>query len=224
MADPEHFTNPFWAPEPDGIISGHVPYSSIEMTIGGLGTIAVRSKPARTLEFIVRSSGPDLPTLKLTVTAESCVLQMKDADSKEFSPIRVVEYLTEPSVSEAPMKLPYVYYPKQPASAYLNVQSKKDPTVYWISVDRSNKRFRYGQHLTNASLTYLEAHFDGNKPSEQWMDQLKSTEIQQDGRVSDVPLVQHAQALTAPLGSPNEGREIRPLARHNGQAPFSHLR
>ncbi|KAE8327221.1 RmlC-like cupin domain-containing protein [Aspergillus sergii] len=188
MADPEHFTNPFWDPEPDEILSGRIPYSSIEpaagieMTIGGLGTIAVRSKTTGTLEFIVRSAGPDLPTLKLTVTAESCVLQMKDNDSKPFRDIPVIEFPTEPRESEGPKKLPYIYYPKQPESAYLNVQSKTDPTVYWISVDRSNKRFRYGQHLTNASLTYLEAHFDGDRPSKQWMDQLKSTEIQQNGR------------------------------------------
>ncbi|GMF75086.1 unnamed protein product [Aspergillus oryzae] len=188
MADAEHFTDPFWAPEPDEILSGGVPCSynaptaSIEMTIGGLGTIAVRSKTTGQLEFIVRSAGPDSPTLKLTVTAESCVLQMKDNDSEPFRDIPVIEYRAETRKSEGPKKLPYVYYPKQPESAYLNVRSKKDPTVYWISVDRSNKRFRYGQHLTNASLTYLEAHFDGDRPSKQWMDQLKSTQILQNGR------------------------------------------
>ncbi|RAQ51229.1 hypothetical protein AFGD_003717 [Aspergillus flavus] len=188
MADAEHFTDPFWAPEPDEILSGGVPCSynaptaSIEMTIGGLGTIAVRSKTTGQLEFIVRSAGPDSPTLKLTVTAESCVLQMKDNDSEPFRDIPVIEYRAETRKSEGHKKLPYVYYPKQPESAYLNVRSKKDPTVYWISVDRSNKRFRYGQHLTNASLTYLEAHFDGDRPSKQWMDQLKSTQILQNGR------------------------------------------
>lgn len=210
MADAEHFTDPFWAPEPDEILSGGVPCSynaptaSIEMTIGGLGTIAVRSKTTGQLEFIVRSAGPDSPTLKLTVTAESCVLQMKDNDSEPFRDIPVIEYRAETRKSEGPKKLPYVYYPKQPESAYLNVRSKKDPTVYWISVDRSNKRFRYGQHLTNASLTYLEAHFDGDRPSKQWMDQLKSTQILQNGRVSGFPHVHNTQELTVLLGNPRK--------------------
>ncbi|PLB35239.1 cysteine dioxygenase [Aspergillus candidus] len=176
MAAPEDFSNPFWTPTrqeapqegPEG--GAKKQYSSIQpiygiaMDIGGLGTISARSKTMTLLEFIVNPESPgSQPTLKLTITPSSCVLQMRDKYSESFKDV------------------PHVVYPKQPPAARLNTLSKKDPTVYWISVDRSNKRFRYGQHLTNFSLTYLDVGLNGDKPFPNWMDTLTSTDVFQDG-------------------------------------------
>lgn len=138
------------------------------MDIGGLGTISARSKTMELLEFIVNDKDKQ-PTLKLTITPSKCVLQMRDKSSGKYEDV------------------PNVVYPKQPAAACLNTLSKTDLTVYWISVDRSNKRFRYGQHLTNFSLTYLDVGLDGDKPFPNWMDTLKSTDVHEDGHVSHAP-------------------------------------
>lgn len=142
----------------------------------------MKSRKPGKLEFIVSSDELN-PTLKLTITRNTCELAIKKKDTDDFKEIEEID----------PSNM--VYYPKQPKSAYLHIRqvndpSKKiiyDPTVYWISIDRSNKRFRYGQHLTNASLTYLEAHFkDANEESKNWMNKLSSTEVLQEGRVNNL--------------------------------------
>lgn len=171
MADPKDFSNPFWrrAPRVGGTrgmqkkSAASQPYYGIDMVIGGLGTISARSKTRTQLEFIVKPGNPaDQPTLKLTITKSDCLLYMKDKDSEKFKEVDV-------------------QYPKGKKSACLNIPDdtpdNDDLTVYWISVDRSNKRFRYGQHLTNVSLTYLNAELDGKKPMDKWMDTLKSTDV-----------------------------------------------
>lgn len=180
MAAPEDFNNPFWTPAlpqaPQEGLEGESrkqytfiqPIYRISMDIGGLGTISARSNTMTLLEFIVNDKD-NQPTLKLTITPSTCVLQMREKSSGIYQDV------------------PNVVYPKQLAAACLNTLSKKDPTVYWISVDRSNKRFRYGQHLTNFSLTYLDVGLDGNKPFANWMDTLESTDVNQDGEVSHAP-------------------------------------
>lgn len=187
MAHPDQMNNPFWVPEQDEVPSVAVPYASssgpqasvgVDMIIKGLGTIAARSKTTGTLEFIVRADEFN-PTLKLTVTRNTCELVMKKKDTDDFKKVDEID----PSSK--------VCYPKELDAACLNTKAK-DPTVYWISIDRSNKRFRYGQHLTNVSLTYLEKTFeDADEESKKWMNKLSSTEILQDGRVNNLTLSPH---------------------------------
>lgn len=178
MADPIHFGDPFWSPN-ESMSNGNAPsnyngsdlvaspVAGIQMRIGGLGTIAARSKPTGSLKFIVRSADTKTqPTLTLEITDKSCILYKRDDDSKKDE------------------KVPGCEFPKGEASAYLNLQSTVDPTVYWISVDRSNARLRYGQHLTNASMTYMQVLFD--KKTSKWMDNLKFTDVLQDDKVSSV--------------------------------------
>ena len=182
MAHPDQMNNPFWVPEQDEVPSVAVPYSSssglqasvgVDMVTKGLGAIAARSKTTGTLEFIVRADKSN-PTLKLTVTRNTCELVMKKQDTDDFKKVDEIDSSSK------------VSYPKGPKAACLNTKAK-DPTVYWISIDRSNKRFRYGQHLTNASLTYLEKTFeDADEESKKWMNKLSSTEILQDGRVNNL--------------------------------------
>ncbi|KAM3551235.1 hypothetical protein MY1884_007827 [Beauveria asiatica] len=163
MASPSHFFDPFRTP-PSVITAPNSP-GKTPMLVGGLGTISAKSNAKNSIKFIVHSSDPSTqPTLTLDITGASCVLSKRDNDSV-------------PDQKVADCK-----FPKGEASAYLNVASKKDPTVYWISVDRSNARFRYGQHFTNVSMTFLQKDF-GN--DHKWMDNLRITDIAQDG--NDIP-------------------------------------
>ncbi|KAM3553511.1 hypothetical protein ARSEF4850_006890 [Beauveria asiatica] len=163
MASPSHFFDPFRTP-PSVIKAPNSP-GKTPMLVGGLGTISAKSNAKNSIKFIVHSSDPSTqPTLTLDITGASCVLSKRDNDSV-------------PDQEVADCK-----FPKGKASAYLNVASKKDPTVYWISVDRSNARFRYGQHFTNVSMTFLQKDF-GN--DHKWMDNLRITDIVQDGK--DIP-------------------------------------
>ncbi|KAM3426860.1 hypothetical protein MY4824_009784 [Beauveria thailandica] len=163
MASPSHFYDPFRTP-PSVIKAPNSP-GKTPMLVGGLGTISAKSNAKESIKFIVHSSDPSTqPTLTLDITGASCVLSKRDNDSVPYQ--KVADYK----------------FPKGEASAYLNVASKKDPTVYWISVDRSNGRFRYGQHFTNVSMTFLQKDF-GN--DHKWMDNLRITDIAQDGK--DIP-------------------------------------
>ncbi|KAM3450001.1 hypothetical protein MY3296_006462 [Beauveria thailandica] len=124
MASPSHFFDPFRTP-PSVIKAPNSP-GKTPMLVGGLGTISAKSNAKESIKFIVHSSDPSTqPTLTLDITGASCVLSKRDNDSVPYQ--KVADYK----------------FPKGEASAYLNVASKKDPTVYWISVDRSNGRFRY---------------------------------------------------------------------------------
>ncbi|KAM0228270.1 hypothetical protein ACHAP5_011989 [Fusarium lateritium] len=53
-----------------------------------------------------------------------------------------------------------------------------DKTTYWISVDRSNARIRYGKYLINNSMTFMEIQFV--KKDAEWMENLSSTEVDRD--------------------------------------------
>ncbi len=166
-AKPVHFFDPFGtspsageAPNAPENAPGFTP-----MFVGGLGTMSAKSKAQKSIKYIVSPSDPAAqPTLTLEVTATSCVLSQRDNDSQKDQPV------------------PGCTFPKGAASAYLNLASKKDPTVYWISVDRSNSRFRYGQHYANASMTFLEKNFD---KEQKWMGNLVKTDITQDDTVSN---------------------------------------
>lgn len=173
MAKPVNFFDPFATSPPVSEMPG-VP-ETVVMAIGGLGTISVKSQATKSIQYIVHPSDPaKQPTLTLTVTEKSCVLYKRDSDSGSDE---VVSGCT---------------FPKGVASAYLNVASKVEPTVYWISVDRSNGRFRYGQHFTNASMTFLEKDFGKDHA---WMDNLVKTDITQDDEVSNTPATMPCRIL-----------------------------
>lgn len=129
--------------------------------IPGLGLIAVKCAPRKELEFVVYAGNQ--PTLRLSIRQSS--LAMYRWDKSKGSEVKV-----------DPVS------PKGMSSAFLN-DTTKDETVYWISVDRSNSRFRYGQHLLNASMTYLENTFEDNE-TDRWMNDLTATEVKIDGKVN----------------------------------------
>jgi hypothetical protein len=164
MADPDYFSDPFRTSPLDGL-SPNEPLAGITLKVGGLGTIATKAGlPKESISFTMRSEQPKTqPTLTLKITRTGCVLYKRDTDSGTDKPVAGCEY------------------PKGEKAAYLNTATKDD-TVYWISVDRSNHRFRYGQHLTNASMTYLQVVFEEKTSS--WMDKLKTTDVEADGIVS----------------------------------------
>ncbi|KAM3551234.1 hypothetical protein MY1884_007826 [Beauveria asiatica] len=136
MASPSHFFDPFRTP-PSVITAPNSP-GKTPMLVGGLGTISAKSNAKNSIKFIVHSSDPSTqPTLTLDITGASCVLSKRDNDSV-------------PDQKVADCK-----FPKGEASAYLNVASKKDPTVYWISVDRSNARFRHNDLPVTVDLPPL---------------------------------------------------------------------
>jgi hypothetical protein len=209
MADPSHFADPFWEPQ-DQIpvalysqpqISPFKPAdllysisSSLETTpvgikfaVGGLGTIAAKANsPKESVTFTIRpEKRKEQPTLKLEITKNDCVLSKKDKDADDF--VAYEEKLTFKPGEDRSKSYDFVTFPKGKRSALLDTLTKK--ATYWISVDRSNGRIRYGQSLVNNSMTFMEIQFEkeevkeGEKEKEKdfWMDHLVSTEVEQDG-------------------------------------------
>jgi hypothetical protein len=153
----------------------------VNFRIGGLGTISVKSElPEQNLTFTIHPENPDTqPTLKLEITRDDCILKKRENDSDVYE--RIPEYLNlDPEERDRSKYFNQVMFPKGKTSALLDVSSS-DKTTYWISVDRSNARIRYGQHLTNNSMTFMEVLFDPEKAG--WMDHLASTKVSQDNNV-----------------------------------------
>lgn len=201
MADPSHFSDPFWSPSPARLsslpTSGAVSYRAssstwsldrtvgVELKVGGLGTIAAKSeRPEKSLMFIVRSSNPNTqPTLMLEITKDDCILKKREKDSEEYK--RIPECLNlDPEERDRSKYIDQVMFPKGKPSALLNASSS-DKTTYWISLDRSNARIRYGQHLTNNSMTFMEVLFDPE--TAKWMKHLSSTDVYRDNNVRPGP-------------------------------------
>ncbi|KAG5789183.1 hypothetical protein H9Q69_011764 [Fusarium xylarioides] len=198
MADPSHFADPFWEPQhqipveldtqpqvspfkPANLLhsissSWRTTAVGIDFAVGGLGTIAAKAdSPKESVTFTIRpEKRKEQPTLKLEITKTDCVLSKKDKDADKF--VAYKEKLTfEPG--EDRNKFPdFVMFPKGKTSALLDTLTKK--ATYWISVDRSNARIRYGQSPINNSMTFMEIQF--NKEKAAWMDNLVSTEVDQD--------------------------------------------
>ncbi|KAJ4180116.1 hypothetical protein NW755_011965 [Fusarium falciforme] len=150
----------------------------VNFRIGGLGTISVKSElPEQNLTFTIHSENPDTqPTLKLEITRDDCILKKRENDSDVYK--RIPECLNlDPEERDRSKYFNQVMFPKGKTSALLDVSSS-DKTTYWISVDRSNARIRYGQHLTNNSMTFMEVLFDPAKAG--WMDHLASTKVSRD--------------------------------------------
>ncbi|KAF4493861.1 Cysteine dioxygenase [Fusarium agapanthi] len=218
MADPSHFTDPFWEPQ-DQIpveldaqpqISPFKPanllYSissssetipvGIKFAVGGLGTIAAKAdSPTESVVFTIRpEKRKEQPTLKLEITKTDCVLSKKDKDADKF--VAYKEKLTFGPAEERRKFHDLVMFPKGKTSALLDTLTKR-PT-YWISVDRSNARIRYGQSLINNSMTFMEIQFDKEKAA--WMDNLVSTEVEQDGSpISNKEIKYKPQPVTVDL-------------------------
>lgn len=181
------------AAKPISLISGpvsngyHSSLTSLDQTIGvkfkigGLGTISAKCElPETSLTFTIHPENSDTqPTLKLEITKDDCILKKRENDSGAYE--RIPESLDlNPEVRDRSKYFDKVMFPKGKASALLDVSSS-DKTTYWISVDRSNARIRYGQHLTNNSMTFMEVLFDPEKAD--WMDHLASTKVSRDNNV-----------------------------------------
>lgn len=153
----------------------------VNFRIGGLGTISVKSElPEQNLTFTIHPEDPDTqPTLKLEITRDDCILKKRENGSDVYK--RIPECPNyDPEEKDRSKYFNKVMFPKGKASALLDVSSS-DKTTYWISVDRSNARIRYGQHLTNNSMTFMEILFDPEKAG--WMDHLASTKVSRDNNV-----------------------------------------
>ncbi|RBQ72284.1 hypothetical protein FVER14953_07598 [Fusarium verticillioides] len=212
MADPSHFADPFWEPldqipvelgtqpqispfKPANLLLSSTSSSwkttpvGIDFAVGGLGTIAAKAdSPKECVTFTIRpEKRKEQPTLKLEITKTDCVLSKKDKDADKF--VAYKEKLTFKPGEDRSKAYDLVTFPKGKASALLDTLTKK--ATYWISVDRSNARIRYGQSLANNSMTFMEIQFkkeevkEGEKEKEKekdfWMDHLVSTEVEQDG-------------------------------------------
>ncbi|KAI8711932.1 Cysteine dioxygenase [Fusarium sp. LHS14.1] len=169
-----------------GAVSNGINYSlasldqtvGVKFRIGGLGTISVKCDlPEKSLIFTIHPENSETqPTLKLEITKDDCILKKRENDSGAYE--RIPESLDlNPEVRDRSKYFDKVMFPKGKASALLDAMSS-DKTTYWISVDRSNARIRYGQHLTNNSMTFMEILFDPEKAD--WMDHLASTKVSRD--------------------------------------------
>ncbi|EXA31151.1 hypothetical protein FOQG_09092 [Fusarium oxysporum f. sp. raphani 54005] len=218
MADPSHFTDPFWEPQDQipaesnaqpqvsPFKTANLLYSissswettpvRINFAVGGLGTIAAKAtSPKKGVTFTIRpKKGDEQPTLKLEITKDNCVLSKKEKDADEF--VAYKEKLKFEPGEERNKFNDFVMFPKGKASALLDTLTTK--ATYWISVDRSNARIRYGQHLINNSMTFMEIQFKKEKAA--WMDNLVSTEVEQDGsQISNQDIVYKPQPVTVDL-------------------------
>ncbi|KAF5003515.1 hypothetical protein FDECE_9938 [Fusarium decemcellulare] len=224
-AHPSRFNDPFWeapqalaSPQPEVSAPAKngngkalfASFSSLERSVsdtkfvvGGLGTISVKSAlPREQLTFIVQSQDPKTqPTVTLKITRDNCILSKRDNDSEENKPIpEVLDFSWDKERSEYFDK---VTFPKGKPSSFLNTLTT-DKTTYWISVDRSNARIRYGQHLTNNSMTFMEIQFTADKAK--WMKHLSSTDIYRDGetvakediKFNDAPVTVDLPPLVVP--------------------------
>ncbi|RGP66306.1 cysteine dioxygenase type i [Fusarium sporotrichioides] len=199
MADPSHFSDIFWEPpkalvaaqpDPASPKNGEVLlttfYSLERSTVGidflvpGLGTIAAKPHPPEmNLTFTIRPTHPETqPTLTLKITKSDCVLSKREKDSEKDVPFE--ELLSFRGDKERSTYVNKVMFPKGKLSALLN-PLMTDKTAYWISVDRSNARIRYGKYLINNSMTFMEIQFV--KQDAVWMENLSSTEVDRDGSV-----------------------------------------
>ncbi|KAF9783046.1 hypothetical protein IL306_010588 [Fusarium sp. DS 682] len=215
MADPSHFTDPFWEPHPaqsdtqpqaGPFKTANFLYSTtssletipagIDFVVGGLGTIAAKAySPQEGITFTIRSQDRKTqPTLKLEITKDNCILSKKEKDADKFVPYQ--EKVKFEAGEERSKLSNVVMFPKGKASALLDTLSKK--ATYWISVDRSNARIRYGQSLVNNSMTFMEIQF--KKKDAAWMDTLATTEVEQDGSpISNKDIVFKPQPVTVDL-------------------------
>lgn len=197
MADPSHFSDPFWSPPParpsalpqkgELMFVANTSWQSLDQTVGvelkvgGLGTISAKSElPEKSLMFTINSENPKTqPTLTLEVTKDDCILKKREKDSDGYK--RIPELLDlDPEVRDRSKYTDQVMFPKGKPSALLDASSL-DKTTYWISVDRSNARIRYGKYLTNNSMTFMEILFDPKKA--EWMKHLNSTDVYRDDNV-----------------------------------------
>ncbi|KAF5026357.1 hypothetical protein F66182_1565 [Fusarium sp. NRRL 66182] len=211
MADPSHFSDPFWSP-PQSRVSTHLgqgeilltSFSSLERTtvgidfvVGGLGTIAAKPDPPReSLTFTLQPKDPKTqPTVKLDITEKNCLLSRRETDAAPFIDIpEVIRFYPD---RERSQYFDHVMFPKGKKSALLNDWTS-DKTVYWISVDRSNARIRYGKHLVNNSMTFMEIQFV--KENAKWMKDLSSTNVERDGlRVSTEDIKFNSSPVTVDL-------------------------
>ncbi|KAK5991267.1 hypothetical protein PT974_09547 [Cladobotryum mycophilum] len=190
MTDPSQFNNPFWGGETTQEIAAHGPFLPARLNVSeaesfddesnleheanyfgantftirsasirsphgkaspafqlerkGLGTVILRSRVQSALTFTVRPRSQNSKTFILEITRKQCKLYIKDPELDEK---QVVDGYTFPKFAEY---------------AYLN-PSRKDPTVYWISIDRVNSRFRYEDVEWMSELEYVEIEHDQSK-------------------------------------------------------------
>ncbi|KAG5658009.1 hypothetical protein KAF25_006960 [Fusarium avenaceum] len=216
MADPSHFSDIFWEPpktlvavQPDFPPTGDgevllTTFSSLERAtagvdfmVPGLGTIAAKPDPPETsLAFTIRPVNPKTqPTLTLTITKGNCVLSRREKDSEKDIPFE--ELIDFEEDKERSTYVNKVMFPKGKLSAVLSPLTT-DKTAYWISVDRSNARIRYGKYLINNSMTFMEIQFV--KKEAAWMENLSSTEVHRDDSpVSDKDIKFRASPITVDL-------------------------
>ncbi|PNP85177.1 hypothetical protein FNYG_01406 [Fusarium nygamai] len=170
----------------------------IDFAVGGLGTIAAKAdSPKESVTFTIRpEKRKEQPTLKLEITKTDCILSKKDKDADKF--VAYKEKLTVEPGEERSKFYDVVVFPKGKRSALLDTLTEK--ATYWISVDRSNARIRYGQSLINNSMTFMEIQFEKEEEKAAWMDHLVSTEVEQDGSpISNEDIKYKPQPVTVDL-------------------------
>lgn len=169
MASFHNFLDPFW--EPEGTSEPQPPPAAppegYQLEVPGKGIIFARSTAAKSLCFKVSPpNGSGDRSFTLDVTKGSCVFSTETADVKT------------PLPNQRFVKMP-------PASANLRATrpgAAVIPTVYWLSIDRSNAVIRYGKDLPNNALTNLEVQLD--KETDKWIESLVDVSVIEDGEVS----------------------------------------
>ncbi|RMJ04682.1 hypothetical protein CDV36_014642 [Fusarium kuroshium] len=176
----------------------------VTLKIGGLGTISARSElPKTNLKFTIGPKDHNAkPILVLTVTKQECIFEKLKLNSDEYETLEEFPG-PEPEEEDRSKYFNKFWFPKGKPSALLN-EPASDKTTYWISVDRSNARIRYGQHLLNNSMTFMEVLFDPNDAD--WMTFLSSVKVYRDDirihiddiRSNDTPVTTDLPPLVVP--------------------------
>ncbi|KAK6504449.1 hypothetical protein TWF506_002646 [Arthrobotrys conoides] len=180
MADALDFCNPFWEKPKfkkttlamSSRISDLASIGIAALAIDGKGTIAVKSWSTDSVEFRVKQTGDTpYPILVLKITNSTVSFSQEDKDGN-----------ATPLIDESV---------RPEGNPYVPTIAPKDGTVYWLSVDRSNRVLRYGKHYTCKALTLMEVKLDSQL--DLWLEHLGPVEVD-DGaspqvKISRLPVI-----------------------------------
>jgi hypothetical protein len=139
MAAPSQFFDPFYTHLAQGGagdgLNSEQPGKNLELPVCGQGTIAVRANANDLLHIKIHTS-------LLGATTFNLLLGPSDWDIYYEGP-------------EGRLSLkPYALINKSEKDCWLSVS--KEPTIYWLSIDKNNGMLRYGKWYTNTSMILVQ--------------------------------------------------------------------
>ncbi|KAK0707799.1 RmlC-like cupin domain-containing protein [Lasiosphaeris hirsuta] len=125
------FSDPFSSPKAYGLNKGNA--AIIDLPVVGQGTVAVRAKVRESLSIKVKRDATESLHLRIGLGNISISIQDKKGEHHlDWSNLKTVD----------------------DRASLLN---PKRITTYWLSIDKVNRRLRYGKHFLNKSMTLLES-------------------------------------------------------------------